>query len=260
MKKNNAIIFGILILLAAVGLLFYAFNPGLAVFTIPVWKWLLAAALLYWLIKEVREETGLHLDPDAGRLLFQFSGDHYLCDTWLFEREIGTAVGKGPDFVNNWLIILAAMMLDIAVWAIFRPRHKKFFSQCRKDMKDNVKEKVTFGSEDSNGSATTFKLGSHIYYVDAAVQKTADLINQLGELNVYYQNTDMVGEGEDLYLNLVNQMGETSVHIPRDWHADISNDNTMGSVNCRNDIEETVHTIHIRVRNQMGEVNVVSDD
>ena len=252
MKKNNAIIFGILILLAAVGLLFYAFNPGLAVFTIPVWKWLLAAALLYWLIKKVVFGKNL-----ANRLsIFILLGLGFM----LFEREIGTAVGKGPDFVNNWLIILAAMMLDIAVWAIFRPRHKKFFSQCRKDMKDNVKEKVTFGSEDSNGSATTFKLGSHIYYVDAAVQKTADLINQLGELNVYYQNTDMVGEGEDLYLNLVNQMGETSVHIPRDWHADISNDNTMGSVNCRNDIEETVHTIHIRVRNQMGEVNVVSDD
>ena len=39
-------------------------------------------------LREVREETGLRLDPDAGRLLFQFSGDHYLCDTWLFEREI----------------------------------------------------------------------------------------------------------------------------------------------------------------------------
>ncbi|MCR5056502.1 MAG: hypothetical protein K6B54_06285 [Clostridia bacterium] len=252
MKRNNAIIIGILILIAAVGLLFYAFNPGLQVFTVPVWKWILAAALLYWLIKkvvfgrEIANKLSVFIPLALGFMLF--------------EREIGTAVGKGPDFVNNWLIILAAVMLDIAVWAIFRPRHKKFFSQCRKDMKDNVKEKVTFGSEDSNGSATTFKLGSHIYYVDAAVQKTADLINQLGELNVYYQNTDMVGEGEDFYLNLVNQMGETSVHIPRDWHADISNDNTMGSVNCRNDVEETVHTIHIRVRNQMGEVNVVSDD
>ena len=39
-------------------------------------------------LREVREETGLRLDPNAGRLLLQFSGDHYLCDTWLFEREI----------------------------------------------------------------------------------------------------------------------------------------------------------------------------
>ena len=44
--------------------------------------------LLAVALREVREETGLRLDPDAGRLLFQFSGDHYLCDTWLFEREI----------------------------------------------------------------------------------------------------------------------------------------------------------------------------
>ena len=39
-------------------------------------------------LREVREETGLLLDPEAGELLFQFSGDHYLCDTWLFKREV----------------------------------------------------------------------------------------------------------------------------------------------------------------------------
>ena len=39
-------------------------------------------------LREVREETGLCLDPGEGELLLRFSGEHYLCDAWLFRREI----------------------------------------------------------------------------------------------------------------------------------------------------------------------------
>lgn len=38
-------------------------------------------------LREVREETGLRLDPARGELLFRFSGDHYLCDVWRFRQD-----------------------------------------------------------------------------------------------------------------------------------------------------------------------------
>lgn len=43
----------------------------------------LAAAL-----REVREETGIELFPENGRVAKTYSGDHFICDVWLFEQEV----------------------------------------------------------------------------------------------------------------------------------------------------------------------------
>ena len=46
----------------------------------------LAAAL-----REVKEETGLALDPGKGEVLFRFSGDHFHCDVWRFVQAVDLA-------------------------------------------------------------------------------------------------------------------------------------------------------------------------
>ena len=46
----------------------------------------LAAAL-----REVKEETGLALDPGKGKVLFRFSGDHFHCDVWRFTQAVELA-------------------------------------------------------------------------------------------------------------------------------------------------------------------------
>ncbi len=38
-------------------------------------------------LREVREETGLQLDPAGAERLFRFGGEHYFCDVWLFRLE-----------------------------------------------------------------------------------------------------------------------------------------------------------------------------
>ena len=152
MKKSNTIIFGILILIAAVGLLFYAFMPSLAIFTVPLWKWFLAAALLYWLIKKIF----------FGRLLAnRISVFIPLALAFmLFEPEIGALAGKGPDFVNNWLIILAAFLLDAAVWIIFRPRNKKFFSGAHSSSGETITESGTLTIAKSSLEPQTEQVGA----------------------------------------------------------------------------------------------------
>ena len=249
MKKSSAIIIGILILIAAVGLLFYAFNPALAIFTVPVWKWFLAAALIYWIVKKVCFSTNL-----ANRFsIFIPLALGFI----LFEKEFGALLGKGDDFVNNWLIILAAAMLDAAIWIIFSTRHKKFFRSTYGSRNSTI-------THDRSGKGSkepiTFKLGDHVYYVDASTQTDVNLINQLGELKVFYQNTDTGDTTTPLYLNLINQMGETTVHVPSAWHVDLTADNSMGSVNCRPDPDITTRDLIVNVKNQMGELNIVSDD
>ena len=116
------------------------------------------------------------------------------------------------------------------------------------------------GGSETNGEPITFKLGSHIYYADASSQSTLDMINQLGELKIYYQNTDTGDTAAPLNLNVVNQLGEVRIFVPRSWHVDLVNENTMGSVNCRPDGDITTRTIVIRVKNQLGDVGIVSED
>ena len=38
-------------------------------------------------LREVREETGIELEPSAGKFLFRYSGVSFHCDVWLFRQD-----------------------------------------------------------------------------------------------------------------------------------------------------------------------------
>ncbi|MBP1587385.1 MAG: hypothetical protein ILO53_03160 [Clostridia bacterium] len=248
MKKSTKIIVGILILIAAIGLLFYAFMPGLAIFTIPLWKWLLSAALVFWIVKRIVSGRTL----GARLSVFLPIGLLFI----LLEKEIGGFIGRGDDFVNNWFVILAAAMIDIALPIIFRNKLGKSVSGSHASY--TVSRSASSGTSSADNSV--FRLGSHVYYVDVAEKSTASVINQLGELNVYFQNTDVCSSEEPLTFSGVNQMGEMRIHVPRDWHVDLTHENSMGTMVCRPDGDVISRTIVMNIKNQMGEVRIVSDD
>ncbi|MBQ9685925.1 MAG: NUDIX domain-containing protein [Oscillospiraceae bacterium] len=39
-------------------------------------------------LREVREETGLRLDPACGQMLLTYGGEHFICDVWLFRQAV----------------------------------------------------------------------------------------------------------------------------------------------------------------------------
>ena len=101
-----------------------------------------------------------------------------------------------------------------------------------------------------------FRMGDHTMYVDADRQRDASFTNQMGELNVYYQNTDVGDLSRPLKLEIVNQMGETNVHIPANWRVVCDPDSVLGQVNIRPDAEITIRDFNLSVKNQLGEVNI----
>lgn len=250
MKKSTAIIIGILILIAAVGLLFYAFMPQLAVFTVPLWKWFLAAALLYWIVKKI--VSGKNLGERLS--VFLPLGLMFI----LLEKEIGGFIGKGDDFVNNGFVILAAVLIDVALHFIFRSKNSKIITYSSSSSAGRSGSAV--GEVTDDGSMPVFKLGSHVYYVDASAVNEAGAVNRLGEFNVFFQNTDRCDASVPFTFTAVNLMGEYKIHVPADWHVELNTDNSMGNVKCRRDADVVSRTIVINVKNQMGEVSVVSDD
>ena len=38
-------------------------------------------------LREIKEETGLSLEPDRGRIVKSYRGDRYFCDVWLFRQD-----------------------------------------------------------------------------------------------------------------------------------------------------------------------------
>lgn len=263
MKKNKAVIWGIIILIAGIGLLVFAFQPQLAIFTVPVWKWIAAALLVYWLIYKIvfgRKLTTKLTVFIPLALLFM-----------IFEKEIGGLIGRGPDFVNNWIVILAALLLNIAVYFIFRSKNptenRNSYIQFNngKTIYENGRDNAgrAWSAEESAKVRTetrSFRLGDNVFYVDAS-RPSASVSNKLGSLNVYYQNTDVGDLSSPLELNVTNSLGSTVIHIPRNWHVELNEPaNSMGSVDCRKDAEITIRTITINVTNNMGSVEIVSEN
>ena len=103
-------------------------------------------------------------------------------------------------------------------------------------------------------------MGDNVVYIDAG-KPSASVSNTLGALNVYYQNTDVGDLSCPLELNVTNSLGSTEIHIPRNWHVVLNgSNNSMGSVECRPDGAVTIRTITINVVNNMGSVEVLSDE
>jgi len=233
-RNSSAIVWGVLLLAAAVGLLFYAIMPELAVFTVPLWKWLIAALLIYWLVRRLVFAKTLagHFDifiPAA--LLFL-----------LFERELGNHLGKGPDFVHNGYIILAAALLTAAVYLIFGWVRKR----------NNVNTGAV-----SAGGDNRFRSG--ICYIDANSGEPQAVNNKMGSLSVYFQNADVGDVSRDVVMKVVNDLGSIVVHVPANWEVVSTVSNDMGSVSIRDNQSVTIRRLIIEISNHMGSVSVISD-
>lgn len=263
MKKSTALIWGILILLAAAGLLCYAFMPELAVFTVPLWKWFVAAVLMYWIIRLLFFSNKL-----ANRLSFVFP----LALLFLvFEREIGLALGKeDPNFVNNWIIVLAAGLLTAAFHLIFREKPLIKIKNSNTVYGDNgdgtrvyTQSNYGAGAGDAPGAnayaaTRSFSMGDNVCYIDA-LEPFASVSNRMGQLNVYYQNTDMGDPAQQVTLAVNNSLGQTNVHIPRDWRVVLRTEDNFGDVKVRPDTSSTGRVFSVTVNNKGGQVNIVSE-
>ncbi len=151
----------------------------------------------------------------------------------VFERYIDPVlhIGTGADVINNWIVIIVAVMLYFGIKLLFGSWSKKRLFD------DSVKI----------GRVST-------RYIDCASFESIFIENNAAKLDVYFSNTEHYkGEGT---LNIANNASKMNVHIPTDWKAVCNVENNAGSIEERKGGNADGKVIYINGENNMGTLRI----
>ena len=224
---KNKVFWGIIFIALAAVLLLYAFLPQFSLGGISLWQIIAGAAILYWLINNlffgdsIRKRLDIFLPLS---LLFI-----------VFERNIAHLVGRPENFANNWVVLIAGILLTVAVHLL-----------CGKK-KSNVTR--------SSGVRSS-KMAASVVYIDVLTQKSESVNNRLSDMSVFFQNTDIDTSTDPITLSVDNKLGNISIHVPENWAVHNRVDNSLGDVSLRSQTASPVRTLIIEGKNRLGEISV----
>lgn len=143
------------------------------------------------------------------------------------QRHISGWLGYGGEkFISTWIVILAAILLQIGV-RILMPRGRNW----KRFIHNTGNTDVSAASQTSSGEDFFENdMGASTYYVDAARLGTFRLSNDLGKLDVYIENPEMYAGGGTLVVS--NDLGQMNIHIPTGWGVINKMQMDLGAVNC----------------------------
>lgn len=242
MKRTvHKIFWGLLLLLSAAALIFYGIGGETGVFGIPLHKLFFGLVLVSWIIAKIFFSDTLR---QRFKIFFPLA---FLF--MLFEPEIASLAGLSEEnIINNWLVLLAALLANSAMTVIVPKKKYKSFS------KSGFKSE-SYGFGEPEGYDKNY-FSEKTVYIDASKTVKSVVVNKFGETNVYYQNADYALHDTVYELTVENGMGETNVHVPADWV--VKNEMTciLGEVNTRENPQGDLRLI-IRGENKMGETNII---
>ena len=241
--KNSVhkIFWGLLLLLSAAALIFYGIGGEAGFFGIPLYKLLLGLILVSWIVAKVFFGNTLR---ERFKIFFPLA---FLF--MLFEPEIADYLRyHDENIINNWLLLLAALLANIAMTVIIPKKNRK---SCSKS--GNRCERYGFGEYESYDKK---QFSDSVIYIDASITTKSYVKNTCGETNVYYQNSDRALENVVYTLTVENSMGETNVHVPADWVVKNEMSCFLGEVNTRKNPQGEVKLL-LRGENNLGETNIL---
>ena len=212
MKTYSRIFFGIILLLAAAALIVLAFFPHLALFfDIPVWKLILCVLLLYLIIAQFCRKSSVR---NKFLIFVKLS-----CIFFLLKPTIFGYMGITSNVVSNWVILVAAILIDLAIILLFKKNRVNVTS-------DHASE-TNAGITGGNNFSSTFS--NRVYYLDATKQKHF-VSSTFGNMTVFFKNTDVDAPGTDISLFVENKFGQTDITVPSTWNVVSNIEYSFGEV------------------------------
>ena len=164
----------------------------------------------------------------------------------LFEKNIAKlAELESENIINNWLVLLIAMLLSIG-FAILFPSRKR-----RKNRKFHG---TRGGTVEINGKRAESNLGSSTIYIDCEDFSPSNIENNFGSCAVYFKNVEKYEGGKTLYVE--NNFGPMCINIPSEWIVKTSIENNMGGTHTANDEDKAGPILYIKGENNFGSLSV----
>lgn len=240
MKFNKTrVLWSIILLILATGLFLSVFFPQISpFFGIAVWKWFLGAALLYWIIGHAifGKTLAKHFD------VFLPLGLGFI----LFKSDIERLSGTDLNYVNNWAILGISILLTIAVYLLFNNKKSTF--------------KTTSSSKTRNQAQVKSSFKQGIVYFDLSDNTNFSVSNRMGETTVFFQNSELGDQSQPIRLDLSNDFGELTVHVPANWKITSHVDNSFGELCVRPNPTNFSRELVLYGSNRFGETQIISCD
>ena len=234
--KASKILLAIMLILTAITIVLYGIELNVGGGETPwaiiggeyvsLWQMLGGIVCLYWLLytliakKTFRKKIKIFM-PLAVAFI-------------IFEKNIAIALRiDDGNVINNWLVLVAAILLSVAVDILIPRKHKAFRL---------------------NSNYCSNSLGSHYYTLDST-KASHTLKNNLGELTAHFQNVEFACE--TIHLEVSNNLGEMNINVPPSWTVVCNVNKLLGSVNVRPDpaVKGTT-TLIVNGENNLGQISI----
>lgn len=153
----------------------------------------------------------------------------------LLEPNIAYLCGReDPNLINNWLVLLCAMLVKIALHLLFG-KHRKW------NLQWNGKDK--------------FINGSNTVYIDCASFEHKHVENDLGATFIYFTNVEQYTSGA--VLKVENNLGHTNISVPSAWSLSMDTENNLGHIEApANTGTPDGPILHLNIENNLGHVSI----
>ena len=156
----------------------------------------------------------------------------------LFEENIAHLCKlEDENIINNWLVLLIAMLLSIGFSILF-----------------SSKKKSHGFSLEINGHRAESSFSASTVYVDCKDFTPSSIENNLGACSVYFDNAESYSGG--MTLNVENNLGSMIVNVPSDWIIRSDIENNLGSTSIPKNEDKSGPILNIHGENNLGSLTV----
>ena len=233
-KTLTMLIWGFALIFAAVFIILDSAGVNFGI-TLSPWRIILGALLLAWIVALC---VKLRFTDLFFPLAFLFL---------VFEGPIAAAVGREDgDLINNWIVLLAALMLTIGFKAVFS-RHGAVQIGGKSG-----------GSGDGCGASTgevKGKLGSTVIYLSGKTLGEQHIHDNMGKVEVFFTDkNDYAGDG---IIRIHDNLGAITLHLPTEWDVVTQMNDNLGKVNIPQKDSSGGKQITLCIHDNLGSIGAV---
>ncbi len=159
----------------------------------------------------------------------------------LFEGNIAYALKLQDDnIINNWLLLGCAALMSVGV-AILSPKGR---------------QSIIINLDKQGSKAKETNIGSSVNYIDCEAFESEFFENDLGSCVIHFENVEKYqGNGT---LIIENNLGSTTIFVPREWCVSADIDNSLGSVSWPNKSEMNPDGKKLKIKgeNSLGAITI----